>query len=211
MTQSRYSQLSRAELAVLVPELLLIGHMIDRSGMAWCIQEFGREATPEEIADEMQLSGERVRSILKMAQNPISMQSTVGDSDDACFGDFIEDKAAENPSLMTANSLLKEKLQDVLATLNERERRIAMVATQYFIRRNDYADTLRIAECLLNDEEDLIHKASGWMLRELGKRDQATLEKFLKQHQRAMPRTMLRYAIERLPPDKRRAYMAGTA
>ena len=87
-------------------------------------QEFGREATPEEIADEMQLSGERVRSILKMAQNPISMQSTVGDSDDACFGDFIEDKAAENPSLMTANSLLKEKLQDVLATLNERERRI---------------------------------------------------------------------------------------
>jgi len=87
-------------------------------------QEFGREATPEEIADEMQLSSERVRSILKMAQNPISMQSTVGDSDDACFGDFIEDKAAENPSLMTANSLLKEKLQDVLATLNERERRI---------------------------------------------------------------------------------------
>ena len=87
-------------------------------------QEFGREATPEEIADEMQLSGERVRAILKMAQNPISMQATVGESDDACFGDFIEDKSAENPSIMTGNSLLKEKLDQVLGTLSERERRI---------------------------------------------------------------------------------------
>jgi len=87
-------------------------------------QEFGREATPEEIGDEMQLSSERVRAILKMAQNPISMQATVGDSDDACFGDFIEDKSAENPSVMTGASLLKEKLDQVLGTLNERERRI---------------------------------------------------------------------------------------
>jgi len=88
------------------------------------LQEFGREATPEEIADEMQLSVERVKAILKMAQQPISMQATVGDSDDACFGDFIEDKAAENPSEMTSYSLLKDKLSDVLATLTERERRI---------------------------------------------------------------------------------------
>ena len=87
-------------------------------------QEFGREATPEEIADEMQLSGERVRAILKMAQNPISMQAAVGDSDDACFGDFIEDKSAENPSVMTGTSLLKEKLEHVLGTLSERERKI---------------------------------------------------------------------------------------
>ncbi|MDB6111175.1 MAG: rpoD, partial [Pedosphaera sp.] len=87
-------------------------------------QAFGREATPEEIADEMQLSGERVKAILKMAQNPISMQATVGDSDDACFGDFIEDKGAENPSVMTGNSLLKEKLSKVLGSLSERERRI---------------------------------------------------------------------------------------
>ncbi len=87
-------------------------------------QAFGREATPEEIADEMQLSGERVRAILKMAQNPISMQATVGDSDDACFGDFIEDKGAENPSAMAANSHLKERLSEVLGTLNARERRI---------------------------------------------------------------------------------------
>jgi RNA polymerase primary sigma factor len=88
------------------------------------LQEFGREATPEEIADEMQLSVERVKAILKMAQQPISMQATVGDSDDACFGDFIEDKTAENPSDMTSYSLLKDKLADVLGTLTERERRI---------------------------------------------------------------------------------------
>jgi RNA polymerase primary sigma factor len=87
-------------------------------------QEFGREATPEEIGDELQLSSERVRAILKMAQNPISMQATVGDSDDACFGDFIEDKSAENPSVLAGSSLLKEKLDQVLGTLNERERRI---------------------------------------------------------------------------------------
>ena len=87
-------------------------------------QEFGREATPEEIADEMQLSSERVRAILKMARNPISLQATVGDSDDACFGDFIEDKSAENPSVRTGARLLKEKLDHVLGTLNERERRI---------------------------------------------------------------------------------------
>ena len=88
------------------------------------LQEFGRESTPEEIADEMQLSVERVKAILKMAQQPISMQATVGDSDDACFGDFIEDKSAENPSDMTSYSLLKDKLSDVLGTLTERERRI---------------------------------------------------------------------------------------
>jgi RNA polymerase primary sigma factor len=88
------------------------------------LQEFGREATPEEIADEMQLSTERVKAILKMAQQPISMQATVGDSEDACFGDFIEDKSAENPSEMTSYSLLKDKLSDVLGTLTERERRI---------------------------------------------------------------------------------------
>ena len=121
---SRYADLTREDLTRLVPELLLIGQLIDRSGMAWCIQEFGREATPEEIADEMQLSVERVKAILKMAQQPISMQATVGDSDDACFGDFIEDKNTENPSEMTSFSLLKDKLSDVLASLSERERKV---------------------------------------------------------------------------------------
>lgn len=88
------------------------------------VQEFGREPTPEEIADEMQLPVERVRSILKMAQQPISLQSPVGDSEDTNFGDFIEDKSAENPSEMTSYSLLKDKLNDVLCSLTERERKV---------------------------------------------------------------------------------------
>jgi 3-methyladenine DNA glycosylase AlkD len=89
------------------------------------------------------------------------------------------------------------------------ERRIAVVATQHFIRRGDFADTLRLAGLLLGDREDLIHKAVGWMLREVGKRDQAVLEGFLAGHCRRMPRTMLRYAIERLPQERRRQYLEG--
>jgi RNA polymerase primary sigma factor len=88
------------------------------------IQDFGREPTPEEIADEMQMPVDRVRAVLKMAQQPISLQSPVGDSDDTNFGDFIEDKSAENPSEMTSYSLLKEKLTEVLDTLTERERKV---------------------------------------------------------------------------------------
>ncbi len=87
------------------------------------------------------------------------------------------------------------------------ERRISIVATHWFIRQGDFADTLRIAEKLLNDREDLIHKAVGWMLREVGKRDVVILEEFLGEHCRVMPRTMLRYAIERFPEEKRRGYL----
>jgi 3-methyladenine DNA glycosylase AlkD len=90
------------------------------------------------------------------------------------------------------------------------ERRIAIVATQHFIRQNDFADTLKISHLLLGDEEDLIHKAVGWMLREVGKRHQPTLEDFLHETAAAMPRTMLRYAIERFPEARRRAYLQGT-
>jgi RNA polymerase primary sigma factor len=88
------------------------------------VQDFGREATPEEIADEMQMPVDRVRAIMKMAQQPISLQSPVGDSEDTNFGDFIEDKSAQNPSDMTSYSLLKDKLSDVLGSLTERERKV---------------------------------------------------------------------------------------
>jgi 3-methyladenine DNA glycosylase AlkD len=90
------------------------------------------------------------------------------------------------------------------------ERRISIVATHYFIRQNDFADTLRISERLLSDTEDLIHKAVGWMLREVGKKHQPTLESFLRHHGNKMPRTALRYAIERFPEKLRQAYLKGT-
>jgi 3-methyladenine DNA glycosylase AlkD len=88
------------------------------------------------------------------------------------------------------------------------ERRIAIVSTHWFIRHNEFDDTLRIATALLGDSHDLIHKAVGWMLREVGKRDEPTLERFLDAHAHEMPRTTLRYSIERLAPAKRNRYMA---
>jgi RNA polymerase primary sigma factor len=88
------------------------------------LQDFGREPTPEELADEMQLPVDRVRAVLKMAQQPISLQSPVGDGEDTNFGDFIEDKSTESPSEMTSFSLLKDKLSDVLSSLSERERKV---------------------------------------------------------------------------------------
>ena len=88
------------------------------------VQEYGREPTPDEIADEIQLPVERVRAVLKMAQTPISLQMPVGDSDDTSFGDFIEDKSAENPADTAAIILLKDKIKDVLDTLTDRERSV---------------------------------------------------------------------------------------
>jgi RNA polymerase primary sigma factor len=88
------------------------------------LQDFGREPSPEEIADDMQMPVERVRNVIKMAQQPISLQAPVGDGDEANFGDFIEDKAADSPLDLTSFSLLKDKLGDVLCSLTERERQV---------------------------------------------------------------------------------------
>jgi 3-methyladenine DNA glycosylase AlkD len=91
------------------------------------------------------------------------------------------------------------------------DRRIAIVSTFHFISHRRYAETLRIAGLLLGDDHDLIHKACGWMLREVGKRDPQRLHRFLRTHARRMPRTTLRYAIERFPIAVRRAYLRGDA
>jgi len=88
------------------------------------------------------------------------------------------------------------------------ERRIAVISTFAYIRQGVFEPTIKLATMLLNDQEDLMHKAVGWTLREVGKHDQAVLENFLHQHKNEMPRTMLRYSIERLSPEKRQFYLS---
>ena len=103
----------------------------------------------------------------------------------------------------------KKPFYDLVKSENLWERRISIISTFYFIKRNQFSDTLKISKILLSDKEDLIHKAVGWMLREVGKRDISIEEKFLKKHYKNMPRTMLRYAIEKLPELKRQRYLKG--
>ena len=120
--------------------------------------------------------------------------------------DGVDDSA---PYIVGAYLLGREKT--ILRTLARSERlwdrRIAIVSTVWFIRNGKTAVTFRIARMLLHDPEDLIHKATGWMLREAGKRNLAALKRFLKARHRMMPRTMLRYAIERLPKETRNYYL----
>jgi 3-methyladenine DNA glycosylase AlkD len=118
----------------------------------------------------------------------------------------------------TAGTIVGQHLEAGDITLLERlarleslwDRRIAIVSTFHFIKRGEFRPTLKIATLLLGDSEDLIHKATGWMLREVGKRDRTVLDRFLKKHYKRMPRTMLRYAIERHPERVRKQYLAGT-
>jgi 3-methyladenine DNA glycosylase AlkD len=109
---------------------------------------------------------------------------------------------------------LRDKDRSILYTWAKSDdiwtKRIAIVSTHCFIRKNDLEDTFKIAEILLQDKHDLIHKAVGWMLREAGKRDIKKEEAFLKKYYKIMPRTMLRYSIEKFPEDKRQKYLKGT-
>ncbi|MGA7722491.1 MAG: DNA alkylation repair protein [Ignavibacteriaceae bacterium] len=103
----------------------------------------------------------------------------------------------------------KRILEKLAGSKNLWEKRISMIATYQFIKENQFDTAMAIAEILLNDENDLIHKAVGWMLREIGKRDKKTEEIFLKDRYKRMPRTMLRYAIEKFSENKRKAYLLG--
>ncbi|MFQ5442403.1 MAG: DNA alkylation repair protein [Thermodesulfobacteriota bacterium] len=116
------------------------------------------------------------------------------------------------PNITGAYLFDKEKkpLYEFAASADLWKRRISIVATHYFIKNECFEDTLNIAEILVADKEDLIHKAAGWMLREVAKRDKKAAAGFLKEHYKHMPRTMLRYAIERFPEDERQGYLKGS-
>ena len=103
----------------------------------------------------------------------------------------------------------KEELWALAESASLWERRIAIVSTLYFIQRREFSVTLRIARSLFRDKEDLLHKATGWMLREVGKKDEPVLAAFLRDHYHQIPRTTLRYAIERFPEKKRKSYLNG--
>jgi len=128
------------------------------------VQELGREPTPEEAAEEMDMPVERVRAVYKMAQQPISLQSPVGDGEDAHFGDFIEDKSAENPSEMTAFSMLKDRLKDVLHTLTDRER---AVLDYRFGLTDGYSRTLEEVGKQFNVTRERIRQIEAKALRKL--------------------------------------------
>ena len=128
------------------------------------LQEFGHEPTPEEVANEMQFPVERVQAIMKMAQQPISLQSPVGDSDDTNFGDFIEDKGAENPYDMTAYSLLREKLMDVLNSLTPRERKVLSLR---FGLQDGYSRTLEEVGKQFNVTRERIRQIEAKALRKM--------------------------------------------
>ncbi len=103
----------------------------------------------------------------------------------------------------------KSILYEYAKSKNIWERRISIISTFHFIKNNQFQDTLSISKILLHDKHDLIHKAVGWMLRETGKRNLNVLENFLKSNYKRMPRTMLRYSIEKFPEDKRQSYFKG--
>ena len=111
-------------------------------------------------------------------------------------GDFLFDKN-------------KDTLYKLVRSKNLWEKRIAIISTLHFIKKQEFEDTLTISELLLKDSHDLIHKAVGWMLREVGKKDIEVLKKFLKQHYKNMPRTMLRYSIEKFPEEERKKWLKG--
>ena len=144
-------------------------HMIEIMNKLWraqkqLTQELGREPTPEELADEMHMPVSRINSLLKMAQQPISLHAPVGDEGDVSVGDFIEDKSAENPSDVTSYSLLKEKLGDVLLTLTERERKILEMR---FGLTDGYERTLEEIGKMYNVTRERIRQIEAKALRKL--------------------------------------------
>ena len=178
----RFQTLALPEIAKLLDDPL---HECRLTGLLILVDQFrrGDEAQRRELADFYCRCLPRINNWdLVDSSAPYILGAFLADKDRSCL-----DELADSGDLW--------------------RQRVAIVATFHFIRQNEFADTLRIAQRLLRHEHDLIHKAVGWMLREVGKRDVATLERFLDCHAHQMPRTMLRYAIERLPEGQRQRYL----
>jgi RNA polymerase primary sigma factor len=127
-------------------------------------QELGHEPSAEDVAGEMNLPLDRVKAIMKMAQQPISLQSPVGDNENSSFGDFIEDKSADNPYDMTAYSLLREKIDDVLVSLTEKERDVLMLR---FGLKDGYSRTLEEVGQTFNVTRERIRQIEAKALRKM--------------------------------------------
>ena len=176
------------------------------------------------LADAEQLLRSEIREARLLALLIMVNQFRMGDqaARDAVAGAYLDNIRWVNDwSLVDSSAHLilgpwladgrRSKLDDLARSADWWERRIAIIATFHYIRQNEFADTLRIAQLLLADREDLIHKATGWMLREVGNRNRDVEEAFLAAHYRQMPRTMLRYAIEKFPEPRRQQYLRGEA
>jgi len=154
-------------------------------------------AMPRDISKEMSTRGKIFNFYLSKAER-INNWDLVDLSAPNIVGDYLFHNKEE-----------MNKIYEFAHSENLWKKRIAILSTFYFIRKEKFDDTLAIAEILLNDSHDLIHKAVGWMLREIGKRDLEVEEEFLRVNYKDMPRTMLRYAIERFEEGKRKAYLKG--
>lgn len=179
----KYFQLPFEEIAELLSSKV---HPVRSAGVAILVNRYQKTKNPSEKKE--------IAEFYMNNRKGINNWDLVDISAPKILGDYFFDKD-------------KSILYRFAKSENLWERRIAIMTTFGFIYKNQFSDTLQIAEILLNDEEDLIHKAVGWMLREVGKRDLKTEEKFLDKYYKKMPRTMLRYAIEKFPEDKRRRYL----
>jgi 3-methyladenine DNA glycosylase AlkD len=193
-------------LGIRVPELRKLAKVCDQTGLAETI-EMLRSAIHEERLLALLILIRRYakgNDVEQMKIHKLYLQNIryVNNWD-------LVDASAEH----IVGAFLKDKPKDLLYKLARSkclwERRIAIISTFHYIKRDDFSETLQIAGILLGDKEDLIHKAVGWMLREVGKRDLDSEEAFLKKHHKIMPRTMLRYAIERFPEPMRQRYLKG--
>ena len=184
------------------------------------LRQLAKEHCDVSLDDAIELSQSPLHEVRMLALLIMVLQYKRGGNETAIYRDYLANThRINNWDLVDCSAAdivgahLFERSRAPLIKLAKSkslwERRIAIVATFYFIRRNQFDDTLAIADLLLNDQEDLIHKSVGWMLREVGKRDLNVEEEFLLPRYKQMPRTLLRYAIERFPEPKRLAYLKG--